>query len=78
MERERVREKEPAHKDQGEHYEATLRLNAEARERARTGKIVIKGSERPWRQGQAVLFQVLSLLSWYERYGCYRLDLFHP
>ncbi len=52
MERERVREKEPAHKDQGEHYEATLRLNAEARERARTGKIVIKGSERPWRQGR--------------------------
>ncbi len=42
MERERVREKEPVQKDQGEHYENTLRLNSEARERAKTGKIVIK------------------------------------
>ena len=34
MERERVREKEPVQKDQGEHYENTLKLNADARERA--------------------------------------------
>ncbi len=52
MERERVREKEPAQKDQGEHYEATLRLNAEARDRAKKGKIVIRAKDRPWEQGR--------------------------
>jgi len=52
MEREGVREKEPVEREQGEHHEATLRPNAEARERARTGKIIIKENERPWRQGR--------------------------
>jgi hypothetical protein len=52
MQQERVREKEPAQLDGGEHYEETLRLRAEARERARTGKIVIKGKELPWRQSR--------------------------
>jgi len=47
MERERVRESEPGQR-QGEHYESTLRLTAQARERTRTGKIVIKANERPW------------------------------
>jgi len=63
MERERVREKEPVQKDQGEHYEATLRLNAEARERAKTGKIVIRGKEIPWRQNRQSL--VKTFLSWH-------------
>ncbi len=63
MERERVREREPVQKDEGEHYEATLRLNAEARERAKTGKIVIKAKERPWHQGRQGLIR--TYLSWH-------------
>ncbi len=63
MERERVREKEPVQKDQGEHYEATLRLNAEARERAKTGKIVIKAKERPLHQTRMGCSK--SFLSWH-------------
>ncbi len=50
MERERVREKEPVQKDQGEHYENTLRLNAEAR-------------ERPWHQHRQALTK--TYLSWH-------------
>jgi len=64
MERERVKEKEPVQKDQGEHYENTLRLNAEAREHARTGKIVIKGKERPWSQGKQGFIK--SYLAWHD------------
>ncbi len=64
MERERVREKEPVQKDQGEHYENTLRLNAEARQRAKTGKIVIKGKERPWSQGKQGYIK--SYLAWHD------------
>jgi len=52
MEREKVREQEPRQQESGEHYENTLQLNAAARERARTGKIVIKAKERPWRQSR--------------------------
>ena len=52
MERERVREKEPVQKGEGEHYEDLLRANATARERARTGQIVIRGKDLPWRQSR--------------------------
>ncbi|HEX9879291.1 MAG TPA: hypothetical protein VGB25_03755 [Candidatus Binatia bacterium] len=65
MERERVREREPELKDQGAHYEATLRLNAEARERARTGKIVIKAKERPMNQTRMGCSK--QFLSWHGR-----------
>ncbi len=64
MERERVREKEPVQKDQGKHYEATLRLNAEARDRAKSGKIVIKANERPWYQCRQGLIR--QYLSWHD------------
>ncbi len=47
MERERVREEEPAQRDEGQHYEDMLRLNAEATERAKTGKIVIRAKDAP-------------------------------
>ena len=63
MERERVREKEPVQKDQGEHYENTLRLNGDARERDKTGKIVIKAKERPWHQHRQALTK--TYLSWH-------------
>ena len=65
MEREKVREREPAQQDQGAHYEATLRLNAEARERARTGKIVIKAKERPLHQTRMGCSK--QFLSWHGR-----------
>jgi hypothetical protein len=55
MEKERIKEIEPSQKESGEHYEETLRLNAAARERARKGKIVIKGKETPWRQSRQAL-----------------------
>jgi hypothetical protein len=64
MERERVREKEPVQKDQGEHYETTLKLTANLRERARTGKIVIKANERPWYQCRQGLIK--QYLSWHD------------
>ncbi len=63
MERERVREKEPVQRDGGQHYEDTLRLNAEARERAKTGKIVIRAKERPWHQSRQGFTR--SYLSWH-------------
>ncbi len=64
MERERVREKEPVQRDEGEHYEETLRLNADARECARTGKIVIRGKGIPWRQNRQAYNK--TFLSWHE------------
>lgn len=57
MERERVREVEPAELPNDEHYEDTLKLNAEARQRARTGKIVIKGKEIPFKQNRQALIK---------------------
>ena len=51
MEQERVREKEP--ETQGEsHYEEGLRLHAEANERSRSGRIVIRAKDLPWRQNR--------------------------
>lgn len=64
MEQERIREREPSQRDSGHHYEETLRLNAEARERARTGKIVIKGKDLPWRQSR--MGYTKRFLSWHE------------
>jgi len=55
MERERVREKEPTQRDEGEHYEETLKRHAATRNRARTGKIVLRNKEIPWRQGRQAL-----------------------
>lgn len=55
MEKERVREREPDQQQDGKHYEEVLRINAEARQRARTGKIVIKGKEVPWQQNRQSL-----------------------
>jgi mannose-6-phosphate isomerase-like protein (cupin superfamily) len=52
MEKEKIREKEPSQQDAGTHYEATLEMYAAARERARTGKIVVRAKELPWRQGR--------------------------
>ena len=52
MEREKVKEKEPTQKDEGSDYEETLSLYAAARERAKTGKIVIRAKEQPWHQGR--------------------------
>ncbi len=52
MERERVREKEPVRRGEGVHYEETLRLYEQARERATTGKIVIRARDIPWRQSR--------------------------
>ena len=63
MERERVKEREPEQR-QGEHYEGILRLTAQARERARTGKIVIKSNERPWYQCRQGLIK--QYLSWHD------------
>jgi hypothetical protein len=63
MEKEKIREQEPSQRDGGEHYEETLRMRAEAREHARTGKIVIKGKELPWRQSRQALSK--SYLSWH-------------
>ncbi len=62
MEREKVREKEPVQKGEGEHYEETLRANAEARERAKTGKIVIRAKDLPWRQSR--MGYTKGFLSW--------------
>jgi mannose-6-phosphate isomerase-like protein (cupin superfamily) len=52
MEKEKIKEKEPGHKDDGGHYDETLRLYAEERERARTGKVVVRAKELPWRQAR--------------------------
>jgi hypothetical protein len=63
MEKEKVREKEPAQRDGGKHYEETLKLHAAARERARTGRIVIKGKDIPWHQNRQALIK--TYLSWH-------------
>jgi len=52
MERERIREREAVMQGGGEHYEKTLGLYAAARERARTGKIVIRAKDLSWRQSR--------------------------
>jgi mannose-6-phosphate isomerase-like protein (cupin superfamily) len=52
MEKEKVREKEPAQQDPGKYYEDTLKMYAAARERARTGKIVVRARDLPWHQGR--------------------------
>ncbi len=57
MERERVREREPVHQED-QHYEDILRVTRESRERARNGKIVIKGKEQPWRQNRQGLIKM--------------------
>lgn len=57
MEKERLKEQEPTQRESGEHYEETLRLNAAAREHARTGKIVLRGKEIPWRQNRQALLK---------------------
>lgn len=51
MEKEKVREKEPEAGAKG-NYEETLRMYQEAREKARTGKIVIKAKEQNWHQSR--------------------------
>ncbi len=58
MERERIKEKEPGHQDRGEHCEETLRLSAALRERAKTGKIVLRGKDIPWRQNRQALLKM--------------------
>jgi len=58
MERERVREREPVVYQEDKHYEDILRLTKEARERARTGKIVIKGKDQPWKQNRQGLIKM--------------------
>lgn len=63
MEKEKLREKEPAQLESGEHYEEGLRANSSRREQARTGKIVIKGKQLPWRQSRMGLTK--GYLSWH-------------
>lgn len=63
MEKEKVREREPVQRDSGQGYEAGLRIYAEERERARKGKIVIKGKDLPWRQSRMGCTK--SYLRWY-------------
>jgi len=55
MERERVKEREPTPRDPGEHYEGVLKTEAAARERARSGKIVIRSKDIPWVQNRQSL-----------------------
>lgn len=57
MEREKIREREPAQRDDAKHYEETLNIYAALRERAKGGKIVIKAQERPWRQARQGLLK---------------------
>ena len=52
MEKEKVKEREPAQIGGGEDYENMLKIRAAKRDRARTGKIVIKGKALPWRQSR--------------------------
>ena len=55
MEREKIREREPEQKDTGDHYNQGLNIYAEERERAQTGKIVIRARDIPWRQNRQAL-----------------------
>jgi mannose-6-phosphate isomerase-like protein (cupin superfamily) len=59
---EKVREEEPLQRDKGADYEGALKRYAEARERARTGKIVIRTKDLPWRQNR--MGYIKSYLSW--------------
>ena len=58
MERERLRETEATQRGKEPQYELVLQRNAAARERARSGKIVIKGKERPWQQNRQSLVKM--------------------
>lgn len=62
MEKEKVKEKEPAERGGGGHYDETVQMYEQARERARTGKIVLRAKEIPWRQNR--MGYVKSYLSW--------------
>jgi mannose-6-phosphate isomerase-like protein (cupin superfamily) len=62
MEKEKLREKEPAQKNEGRHYEETLKRFAAARERARSGKIVVRAKDLPWIQNR--MGHVKTYLSW--------------
>ena len=64
MEKEKVKEREPTQKNDGSYYEDTLRIYAEERDRARTGRIVVKGKDLPWRQGRQGLSK--TYLSWHD------------
>ena len=55
MEREKIREREPEQQDKGELYEKGLNIYAAERERAQTGKIVIRARDIPWRQNRQAL-----------------------
>ncbi len=55
MEREKIRAREPEQQDKGESYERVLNVYAEERERAQTGKIVIRARDIPWRQNRQAL-----------------------
>ncbi len=58
MEREKVSESEPAQKDDARHYDETLKIYAALRNRARTGKIVLRGKDIPWRQNRQGLLKM--------------------
>jgi len=60
MERERIREREPEQHDPQETYEKTLNIYASERERAQTGKIVIRARDIPWRQNRQALVKIHS------------------
>jgi len=55
MEREKIRETEPKQQDGGLDYNKTLSIYASERERALTGKIVIRARDIPWRQNRQAL-----------------------
>ncbi len=58
MERERIRESEATQKEKDPHYELVLQQNAAIRERAKAGKVVIRGKERPWQQNRQSLVKM--------------------
>jgi len=58
MERERLREAEATQREKEPQYELVLQRNAAVRERARSGKVVIKGKERPWQQNRQSLVKM--------------------
>jgi hypothetical protein len=51
----RVRERDP---ESGEDYERIMRYLLDIRERSRTGKIVIRGAERPYKQNRQGYIQL--------------------
>ncbi len=55
MEREKLREREPEQQGRGLDYNKTLNIYAAERERAKTGKIVIRARDTPWRQNRQAL-----------------------